>query len=266
MSTPNKKIKVAIGIPNEGMTQSEAYGNRNLLMLHLGILAALSHHGLKEYAGVKYDIPEGVEYEFYYSSVGRVLTPLARERLAEFAVEGKADYIFFIDDDMICPMDLFEKLIRHNVDIVAPLAFARHKPHPPVLYRVDRGFDPMQQMEYYIPKQIWNYPKGKLVQCDAVGFGAALIKTSLLSRMGKPWFMSTTGHGEDILFCEKATAVGAKVYMDTSVQLGHLGVPPIIMEKDFERENNIEEFRKIHGEWTGYEMAPQELNCGKEVR
>lgn len=267
MSTPNGKkvVRIAISIPNDGMTAPEGYGNRMLMMFHLGILQCLSHHGLKEYAEVKYDIPDCVEYQFFYSSVGRVLTPLARERLAEFAVQGRADYIFFIDDDMISPVDLFEKLVRHDVDIVAPLAFARHNPHPPVIYRVDTGFDKMQNMEYYVPKQIWNYPKGKLVRCDAVGFGAALIKTNILGRMKKPWFMSTTGFGEDILFCQKATAAGAKVYMDTSVELGHLGIPPVIRAADFERENNIDEFRKIHGEWKGYEIADAEMNCGKEM-
>src|SRR6185503_9731308 len=73
-----KVIKVAIGIPNEGMTLPEPYGNRLLMMFHLGALQLASRNGIKEYEGVPFDYPEGVEYQFFYSRVGRVLTPLAR--------------------------------------------------------------------------------------------------------------------------------------------------------------------------------------------
>ena len=242
-------VKVAISIPNEGHTLPEPYGNRNLMSLHLGMLQLASKNVIKEYEGIPFDYPEDVEYQFFWSSVGRLLTPLARERLSEWAIQGGADYIFMIDDDMMCPTDLFEKLVRHNVDIVAPLAFMRLAPHYPVLFRVEKGYDHMQGLEYYIPHKIENYPKNTLVECDGVGFGAALIKTSIFKSIPKPWFMSTTGHGEDLLFCKKAREAGFKVYMDTSVKLGHLGIPPIITEEDFIREGKNDEFRKIHGDW-----------------
>lgn len=255
-------IKVAISIPNEGHTLPEAYGNRLLMMFHLGQLQLASKNGIKEYEGVKFDYPANVEYQFFYSSVGRILTPLARERLAEWALKCEADYIFFIDDDMMCPSNLFEKLIRHDVDIVAPLAFMRLAPHKPVIFRVDKGYDSLQNREYYIPRTVDNYPKDKLVECDGVGFGAALIRTSLLAQIPKPWFMSTTGHGEDLLFCKKAKEAGFKVFMDTSVKLGHLGIPPIIEEADFEREFKSNEHRAIYGDW---QRNDPELNCGKKA-
>jgi len=247
--TEKRKIKVAVSIPNEGHTLCEAYDNRLEFCFHLGMLQALSHMGVHDYQGVKYEFPDDVEYEFYWSTVGRVLTPLARERRAEWALQTNMDYILFIDDDMILPMNMFEKLVRHNVDIVAPLAFMRNPPHKPVIYRVDEGYDPMMRMEYYITKVIENYPKDKLVECDAVGFGAALIKVDILRKMSKEWFMSTTKSGEDIWFCYKARQAGFRVYMDTSVKLGHLGNPPVIEEKDWERE--AEKARALIGEFQG---------------
>lgn len=258
----HRVIKVAVSIPNEGHTWPESYGNRLLMMFHLGQLQLASKYGIKDYDGVKFDIPDNVEYQFFYSSVGRILTPLARERLSEWALKCGADYMLMIDDDMMCPIDLFERLVRHDVDIVAPLAFMRLSPHKPVIYRIEQGYDHLEHSEYYIPTVVENYPKNTLVECDGVGFGAALIKTSILPKLVKPWFMSTTGHGEDLLFCKKAKKAGFRVFMDTSVKLGHLGIPPIINEEDFERESNNAELRKTHGDW---QRNDPELNCGKRA-
>jgi hypothetical protein len=260
--TPKRIIKVAISIPNEGHTLPEPYGNRNLMMLHLGMLQLASKCGIKEYEGIPFDIPEGVEYQFFYSNVGRILTPLARERLSEWGIRCGAEYLFMLDDDMMCPMNLFELLIKHDVDIVAPLAFMRLAPHNPVLYRIDNGYDPIQKLEYYIPKTVPNYPKNTLVECDGVGFGVALIKTKIFEHLAKPWFMSTTGHGEDLLFCRKAKEAGFRVFMDTSVKLGHMGIPPIIYEEDFERESKNDELRKTHGDW---QRNDPEMHCGKRA-
>ena len=53
----------------------------------------------------------------------------------------------------------------------------------------------------------------------------------VLEKIGKKPFMSTCGTGEDILFCYKAKKVGAKVYMDTSCKLGHIGNPINVTEE-----------------------------------
>ena len=253
-----KIVQVMVCVPSEGHTLPEAYSNRIKFGIHLGVLQLASHLGIKEYDGAKYDYPEGTEFKFYWGCVGRVLTPLARERLTEFALAANVDYILMIDDDMIVPMDLFEKLYRHNVDIVAPLAFMRVPPHQPVMFKFDEGWDPQQRLDYFICNTVKNYPKNKLVRCDAVGFGAALLKTDYIKKMEPPYFMSTTKQGEDILHCHKAAKVGAKVYMDTSTQIGHLGIPKVIWEADYEREFGTQ-MRETHGDWTGTEKEAREL-------
>jgi len=248
-----KVIRVMLCVPNEGHTLPEAYDNRIQMGFHLGGLQVASHFGIKEYDGVKYDYPEGVEYKFHWASVGRVLTQLARERLTEWALAGKCDYMLHIDDDMICPIDMFEKLVRHNVDVIAPLAFMRMKPHLPVIYRLEEGWDAMAKQEYYVTHVIKNYPKNQLVECDAVGFGAALIKMDVVKKMKPKYFMSTTGSGEDLFFCKKARDVGARIFMDTNVKLGHLGLPPIIEEKDYEKEFRTKDWDKQNNIWAGKE-------------
>ena len=245
-------IKVLVGIPNEGHTEVQAYDNRLEMFLHLGNLQLLSSVGQTEYCGVKFDIPEGVEYQFSLTNIGQVFPALARERIAEIALEGDFDYVWMIDDDMICPMDTFENLVKHKVDIIAPLAFTRSSPHKPVLYNLTKGWDKSRGENYYINMPVVNYPKNQLVRCDAVGFGSVLIDTKVLKGMQKPYFMTTSGAGEDIHFCHKAGELGFKVYMDTNIKLGHLGYPKVITEECYEQEMNIEELRNVYGDQDKY--------------
>lgn len=218
-----KHVKVVIAVPNEGMTQYMAYDNRMLMMIHLGQLAERSKH--------EPVTKDGAVFEFYHFTAGRLLTPAARESLTDHALASGMDYMLQIDDDMTTPIDMFERLYENDVDVVAPLAFTRNPPHYAVIYECEDGIDPITRNKYFINHYARNYPENQLVRCDAVGFGAALIKMDVIRRMQKPYFMSTCGTGEDILFCYNAQQqAGAKIYMDTRVKLGHIGAPLIIDE------------------------------------
>lgn len=247
-----KKVKVVVAIPNEGATHWMAYDNHSLLMLHLGTIAERSKH--------EPVTKDGAIIEFFHFTAGRLLTPAAREALADNALRAEMDYMLMIDDDMLCPMDLFEKLYDHNVDIVAPIAFTRNAPHYAVIYACEAGIDPVSRQEYFINHYARNYPENELVRCDAVGFGAALIKMDVIKQMKKPYFMSTCGTGEDILFCYNAQKVGAKVYMDTSTKLGHLAAPVVVDEayaKYYWKEHEKKDIKKEYSYFDKYKNGKE---------
>ena len=244
-------IKVAVMIPNEGHTQVEAYANRLENFRHLGSL---------EEKGRLDDSP--TRFEFYFVTVGRILTPKAREEGAKIAIEMEADYLYMIDDDMICRHDLFERLYRHDVDLVAPLAFTRNFPHSPVLYDIKEGVDPVTKEPYFINHHVLDYPRNVLTECDAVGFGAVLIKMDVLRAVEEPRFMSTTATGEDILFCHKVRKLGFRVFMDTDTCIGHLG-HPIIIDEEYRdkvlKQMNYEDNLSLRSKYT------PEYKHGEEV-
>lgn len=212
-------INVLVAIPNEGHAPVEAYANRLVNFMNLG---KIQERGRL--------LKSNPRFEFYFVTLGRIFTPLARELAAEQCLAAGCDYLFMIDDDMICPDDLFERLYAHDVDIVSPLAFTRNFPHHPVMYALEEKFDPVTQAHGYKRRIVHNYPKDRLVECDAVGFGAALIKAEVLKKMPKPWFMCSEGTGEDILFCHNARRLGFRVFMDTLTKLGHLSHPVNVTE------------------------------------
>lgn len=236
-------IRVLVGFPHEGMTTSEVYCNR---------LANLKHLGHLEERGKL--LKESPRFEFYLKTCGRMHVHVAREELGKTAIAMDADYLFMIDDDMVAPDNLFELLFSDDKNIVAPLAFTRNFPHKPVMYSCIEGWDPVIQKEHFTNYAVMKYPKEKLVQCDAVGFGAVLIKVETLKAMDQPWFMNPNTTGEDINFCYQAKKKGFTTWMDTRVKLGHLSHPIIVTEDYVDRQRNMmdKDFDKRHSEYQKY--------------
>ena len=244
---PVAKKKVLIGMPSHGVSPPRAMAYREAMAFRMG----------------RWSLEPECPFEFGQVIMPDMLVQYSREEICDQAVKGGFDYVGMIDDDMIGPMDLWPRLLALDVDIVAPLAFTRQKPHNPVVYGTRGGWlidSPHHALHTHV---IRNYPKDTLFECAAVGFGAVLIKVDVLKRMEKPWFFTmwgTKGTGEDIFFCIMAARhAGAKVYCDARLKLGHLGPELYVGEEDYERCNpEIKELREVTGPWTK-EKASQNL-------
>lgn len=238
-----KVYKVVLGIPLMGGTPAAAYHDRMLMLKYLG---HREEHDFYEKTNPR--------YAFSLNACGDILVQYAREIFAKAVIEMDADYLFMIDDDMLAPPDLFYQLAANDKDICAALAFTRNPDHKPVIYDVIEGRDPVTNKEFYVNKFSMNYPRNTLVECDAVGFGAVLIKRKVIEAMKEPRFMGLQGCGEDITFCYKAKKLGFEVWMDTRVKLGHLGAPTIITEDYHDAWTKLkpEEREKVYGQYTKY--------------
>lgn len=230
----NKKTikKVVISIPNEGVTRPESYDNHLSVAFHIG--------GWQERMLLN---NTDTQYQFYWHTAGRLLTPIAREKLAQEAINGEMDYMIMFDDDMTLPMDFAESLLydmeeNPHIGILGALAFTRNPPHFPVMYTCLEGYDSVRHMTFWKNEYVKNYPRDQLVECDAVGFGGVCIRMSLFKDMTPPYFFSTSGTGEDIYFCYKAKKEAhARVFMDTRIKLGHLMNPAIVDEQYHDEYN-----------------------------
>ena len=100
------------------------------------------------------------------------------------------------------------------------------------MYYCIEGWDSVIQKEHFTNYAIMNYPKDKLAQCDAVGFGAVLIKMECLRKMPQPWFMNYNKTGEDINFCYEARKRGHKIMALPSIKCGHIGLPQVYYPKE----------------------------------
>lgn len=151
-------------------------------------------------------------------------TTIARKRndcVAHF-LSTDNEWLFFLDSDMVPPADVVPRLIAHDKDIVAGLAFARVHPYPPAAgYLVDDKFSFLSDLDATQP----------LREVDWVGAACLLIRRRVLEKLATPgelWFEANAeDSGEDNAFCKKAKAAGFTVWVDTSCSVGHLGVTSI---------------------------------------
>jgi GT2 family glycosyltransferase len=145
---------------------------------------------------------------------------VARNEIVENA-PSDTDYILFLDDDVLVPPDTVERLLAHDKDIVSGLYFSSNPPFYPNAYKLDN------KGQY---DSLFDYPKNSLVEVDAVGAGALLVKKSVFDKIGSPFFQHTSsknGLGEDFFFCRKAKEAGFQVFCDTSIRCTHVGVSMI---------------------------------------
>lgn len=181
------------------------------------------------------------QFPLVSSSVDKIVVgkPIAdaRNEIVEFALEQDANYIYWLDDDVIAPPDSFLKLFRHQKDIVNGVYWSKSNPPMPLLFRG------------HLDGPYYNWHVGDLVEIDAAGSGLTLVKTDVYRKISKdiggPWYSVDYGsfpgvpgaaanNTEDLYFYWKAKKAGYTVWADTSVQAYHYekvqnilyGMPP----------------------------------------
>ncbi|MBS3143388.1 glycosyltransferase family 2 protein [Candidatus Woesearchaeota archaeon] len=140
----------------------------------------------------------------------------SRNILRRYFLENDYDYFLSLEQDVVPPKDVIEKLLSHNKDIVGGLYFYLgddNKTLLPMVWIHHEG-------EYARRLRFSEVPKDELIEVITCGLGCVLIKRDVLENIkfryekGKePW--------DDLWFCEDARAKGFKVYVDTSAKCKH---------------------------------------------
>jgi SAM-dependent methyltransferase len=174
----------------------------------------------------------------------------ARSRVANLVLNHKPDppeFLFFLDDDVIAPIDAVTKLFCRarcfpDYDVYAGVYTLKRSPVPEPLIYGEPGQGP-----------IWDWTVGDLLTTErhgvkAVHMGLTLIRTALFRRMldaevvsgdgtdqeDEPFYKTVNEERqfkdgkvimqmgtEDIYFFSKAAKVDCRILVDTSVMAGH---------------------------------------------
>jgi hypothetical protein len=162
--------------------------------------------------------------------------PSGRNTLVKRALEDGADWVLFIDDDMVFPPDMLLNLLAHDEPVVGALYLQRGGSHGAVAFS-DRTEDGL-----YERIDLTQLPGEGLLKVRAVGTGGMLIRREVfLSISDQPdWFEHGSEQGwyasEDIVFCEKAFEKGIPVYVDLGTPIGHMtpsAVWPSFLDKEW---------------------------------
>lgn len=145
-----------------------------------------------------------------------------KQLIAEHAISQGAEWILFLDDDVLFPPDTLLKLLQSGKDIIGGVYWSKSDPCVPLMFR-----DHMKG-----PYLDWH--AGDLIRVDAMGMGLTFIKTKVFKALPKPWFSENyvyhnlditdkrnIGTTEDLYFYKKARDFGFEVWCDTSIQAQH---------------------------------------------
>jgi hypothetical protein len=141
--------------------------------------------------------------------------------LATEAVNLGADYMLWLDSDMVFPATTAVRLMKHNEPVVAANYVRRQKPYKGVAYET------IGDWQNPLPFDV----QDELVPIEGIGMGCMLIKTGIFQELSKPWFdfqwspESNDFLGEDMYLCQKINAAGYTIKVDTSLsqEMHHLG-------------------------------------------
>jgi len=140
----------------------------------------------------------------------------ARNNGVAMAQSAGVDYLLFIDSDMVFPRNALVRLLRHGKDIVGA-TYAKRVP-------------PFQALGTpLIPQPADATPE--LLEMQRLPTGFLLIHMGVFQRLDTPYFRFTVDEpsrdivGEDYDFCDRARALGIRIWCDAllSKEIGHIG-------------------------------------------
>lgn len=195
----NKKTKVAILVPTRDIVYAQfAYALQQL---------------------VKISSLSGIDVYTFFNS-GTILLN-QRNELFKQALDVNADYILWLDSDMIVPSTCLIRLLSHNKQIVGCNYMKRSLPIKTVAY------EDTTDWESWIPLTKNN----KLVRVDGVGLGCILMETKIFQKINKPYFEfvyekdTDDWHGEDFNLLKKFKEANISTFIDMNLSedVYHLG-------------------------------------------
>lgn len=150
----------------------------------------------------------------------------SRNMLGSHAAQIGADFILWLDSDMVFPPDtmqrLFDSMEKTGADIITGLYFRRVPPYSPVLFS-ELDIHSAEETASY--KEVDDIPAGPF-EVAACGFGCVLMKTDVIRAVQLEYgnlFAPIGNNGEDVAFCWRARQCGYKIICDPSIECAHVG-------------------------------------------
>lgn len=175
------------------------------------------------------------------------LVYVARNSLARQAIKAEADYVLWLDSDMVFAPDLLQRMLKvcqeEKIDFLTSLCFRRKPPYTPCLF--DK-LDLLPDDKGAAFSAFLSVPEGRF-KVGGCGFAGVLLSTDVILSVGSKFdgrlFDPLPGMGEDLSFCWRARQCGYDIWCDSAIELGHVG-QMVVNRSYFEAYQEAEERAK----------------------
>ncbi|HLD89307.1 MAG TPA: hypothetical protein VI894_03805 [Candidatus Nanoarchaeia archaeon] len=167
----------------------------------------------------------------------------SRNLLREKVLNEGYDYLFSLEQDVVAPKDVLQRLLAHNKKIITGLYFKYEiindkMQMSPLIYKAltadsireltegEHGEEVIEEMkrngifdsQLRIPFTFEQVEEPRLMKIDFCGLGCILIHRDVLENIR---FRADIRSFDDMFFCEDARTAGYEIWADTSVKCRH---------------------------------------------
>ncbi len=145
-----------------------------------------------------------------------------RNLLRQEALDKQYDYLFSLEQDIIPPNEIIERLLRYDKDIITGIYFkpwTRGKEK--IMLAMIWAFhptDPTKKLNIREDIVMGNH----LLKIGYCGLGCVLIRRHILEKIKFRYEPSEGEAFDDMFFCKDAKEHGFEIYADTAVKCRHL--------------------------------------------
>lgn len=145
-----------------------------------------------------------------------------RNLLRQKALDGGYEYFLNIDQDVVPPRDVIERMLNHNKDVITGLYFnpwerGGEKRLLATIWICSRN-DPKK----LVPVKQDIVAGNNLIRIDSCGSGCLIIHRNVLEKIRFRYDLSEGEGVDDFFFCRDAKKEGFDIYADTSIKCKHL--------------------------------------------
>jgi len=159
--------------------------------------------------------------------IGSCLVYDARDQILQYAEDTGADWVLMIDSDMVIPQHALVKFVEttldgNKLDMVTGMCFKRTYPHQPCFYT--KALINHKTLKPELETPIAFEEKG-VMEIQGCGMACTFIRRNVWQKIKQKtghWFFPFPGIGEDLSFCLRARMAGIKMYVDLSIDVGHV--------------------------------------------
>jgi len=144
--------------------------------------------------------------------------PISRARNIAVKELGDCTHLFFIDDDVVPPVDVIPRLLKHDKLVVSGWYILRGNQQPSVFNQQKHGW------EHVSKESLIKYKDKGLIIVDGTGAGCLMIKREVFDIISQPYFLETSdgkGVGEDLYFGMNCGKHNIVIYVDPTILCRH---------------------------------------------
>jgi len=179
---------------------------------------------------------DGVNFDLDIES--GTLVYIARERIANKAINEEYSHVLWLDADMVFGPDLLDDLMFSGKAFVSGVYHARRKGYASCIFK---GID-VGEVERFK-----EYPK-ETFEIAGCGFGCVLIETEIIRAVKRAYgtcFTPIKNYGEDLAFCKRCRDIGYSLWCEPSVVCGHIGHNTIYPEDHEQWKKTISNINEV---------------------